>query len=376
MVVVLDTSVLYGDPLFANANAQVLLGHSGANTFRIAVPAAVVLEHEKKLREQIQPDYDRLVSAATGLGRRGIDVPVPHIDVAARARQIHEETVQRLSNEGVVFPANPALDGDEFAKRSVDELKPWGDKSRGFRDALIWETVKEFALDEPVLLATNNTDDFCQDDDKSKLHPDLINDLENAGIALDRVRVVNSVAAAVEDLVPPADRAERRVATLLETNQDFVNNVSNELYTLLIDARIELWDSVTVANYKVPLSTVEVSTATIEDFRLLGGHSLDEADAEANVVLTFEVNAYVKFEFAAPAGSEPYLGLERGLDIDYVGGWALAKTGWRPVRLIGQARYNPQTGEVSDWTKASMSDRDARNSPLVPESDLPVGEEN
>lgn len=356
MHVVLDTSVVFGDPLFTNANAQVLLGHSGARTYKIVLPAAVVLEHKKKLRAQISEQHNKLTSAAGALERRGVNVGLPVIDPVAQAEAIHNATMNRLRQKGVVFPPSPTISHDEFAQRSVDELKPWGTKSRGYRDALIWETVKELAQGGPVLLATHNSDDFCDEDDKSKLHPDLINDLANVGIAPDQVEILDSVASAVRRLVTPAEQARRQLSDRLASDPEFTQAVEHEIETSLMDSQIEPWDSLSISD--LPVTDVEIAAAAIEGFDLVSAFSVNDEDENSEIVVTFFADVQVQLAFAAPAGAEPYLNAIQGYTARSVGGWALTDTGWIPATYVAQARYDRRSQQLSSWSKASISDRD------------------
>lgn len=357
MYVVLDTSAVFSDLLFARPNSQVLLGHIGPASYRIALPSAVVLEHEKKLREQIEEELVRLTSAARNLDDRGVQVKFPAIDAKAEAKRVHGEVMDNLEKIGVEFPPTPTVGHDEFAQRSVNELKPWGKKSAGYRDALIWETVKEFAKNGPVLLVSQNPRDFCADGETAVLHPHLVEDLANAGINQD-VAVIGSIADAVAKLVTPATQAHRRVSELLDTDPAFSATIKGDLEQVLYEAQIEQWDNVTVSESNIPVAHVDVALAAIEEFRLVTAFSLNDDDPESQIVLTFFVDAQVQFEFAVPAGAEPYLRVETGTSVAKVGGWALAESGWRPVTLTAQAKYDPQSGRISDWAKASMSDRD------------------
>lgn len=65
--------------------------------------------------------------------------------------------------------------------RSLQELPPFGKKSRGFRDALIWESTKEYLQSKqdkfPFVLITNNSADLG----KGELDPTLAKEIQELG---------------------------------------------------------------------------------------------------------------------------------------------------------------------------------------------------
>jgi len=67
---------------------------------------------------------------------------------------------------------------------------------------VIWLTALELAQEDDVVLISSNSQDFADPDDATKLHPDLVGDLDTAGLATDRVRLIPAPYEFVEDRGP------------------------------------------------------------------------------------------------------------------------------------------------------------------------------
>lgn len=366
MIIVLDTCSLYGDLRFMGLDSRILVSHSGAESYRLVIPAPVVMEHKKKLQEQLQQEYSRMTTAAEKVTELGIEFKPLSLNVELSAEKIHEATMKHLKEAGAEFPEMPQPDHALFAERSVSETKPFGPKSRGYRDALIWETVRELAKEDEVILVTVNKSDFNapgDDTDTPALHADLLKDLKKHGIAETQVRVFRTLSRVVSEVVALQDQIFGRILLKLEEDKDFADQVAGALIDALFESHLEITDSVTVADFGPFYGNVEIVDGDIGKIRLLSAYDLAETGDEG-VVLTFSADAFARFSFAESAGAGPYLQVERGIDVDVVGAWALAETDWRPITFVAQVLYDPEEDSFTYWRKASISDRRlAENSP-------------
>lgn len=86
--------------------------------------------------------------------------------------------------------------------RELNRRKPFKDSTKGYRDSLIWESIKEYCKQVPkgdyIVFLTENSDDFASKD-KQTFHPDLIEDCVNAGIDQEHIQLVTGVYKYVEN---------------------------------------------------------------------------------------------------------------------------------------------------------------------------------
>ena len=89
-----------------------------------------------------------------------------------------------------------------WLRRRLHGKKPFNEKGSGYRDALIWESVLELAarVEGNVVLVSPDTD-FR--DGQSNLHGDLIEDLVDLNLSLDKITLATSLSTLVDKYVRP-----------------------------------------------------------------------------------------------------------------------------------------------------------------------------
>jgi hypothetical protein len=117
---------------------------------------------------------------------------------AARAR-----FEKGLRERGVRILPLPKVPHDLLVARDLARRKPF-DAGRGYRDALIWESVLALAEAEPVpiVLVTANAKDFGGD----ALHAHLMEDVAARGWAASRIVLSRSTKACLDEFVRPRTR--------------------------------------------------------------------------------------------------------------------------------------------------------------------------
>lgn len=117
------------------------------------------------------------------------------------------------SRRGVI-QTTPDTPHDELVRWAVERHPPFREDGSGYRDALIWKTVKGLAANGPVAFVTDNVSDFG----KGKLRKELQKDLTESGIPLDRVRLYRTARDVLYDLVEWVDEAKLEIEGLLQTD--------------------------------------------------------------------------------------------------------------------------------------------------------------
>lgn len=124
-------------------------------------------------------------------------------------REAYEAQLEsRLTRHDVVIADVPQIPTETLLNWAIEERQPFRSTGEGFRDALVWGTVLETAveLDAPdlIVLVTANSKDFCDRD--GSLASALVADLERIG-APPTTTVAASLADALVLLEPEFSQA-------------------------------------------------------------------------------------------------------------------------------------------------------------------------
>lgn len=131
------------------------------------------------------------------------EAPKPAVD----PKQFLEKTSQKLLSLGVyIAPVPDQVDIKTVLSRDLERKKPFNDAGKGFRDVLVWETIKDIVLKsasgEHVIFVTGNSDDFCEG---TGLAPELLAEVAGAESELTRVADLDELLASPK--VAPAVRS-------------------------------------------------------------------------------------------------------------------------------------------------------------------------
>ena len=174
-----------------DADLQALFAAQRGLDVRLAVPEVVLRECLNAIGEEAtacaaKADKELHAYARwTGVDVSGLRATRLAADVgAARTRLEHG-----LRDEGVRILPIPDIGHGDLVARDLARTKPF-DAGRGYRDALIWETVLALAAEEPVpvVFVTANRQDFGD----GQLHPHLSQDVATRGWSRGRVLLAAS----------------------------------------------------------------------------------------------------------------------------------------------------------------------------------------
>jgi hypothetical protein len=116
--------------------------------------------------------------------RLKLNVKVEKVDVDKKIQE-HDEFIDKLiAKKKIILLANK----DEYlscvVNNAVQRIPPFCNEGddRGFKDALIWEAVKDFAKQKGDIFfafITTNTNDFSDRTSKEKIHPELFKEISS-----------------------------------------------------------------------------------------------------------------------------------------------------------------------------------------------------
>ncbi len=219
MFVVLDTNIFYRDFLLRSNAFRILLESLKYVPARLCVPEIVLDETVAKYREALG---ERLVADTRARRRVGeillqpplAERPVSDEHAAVQAYEAHLKA--RLAEAGTKFLPYPEESHKKVVERALRREKPFDTQGRGYRDYLIWASLRaemSHAAEESVVLVTANTGDFCDGD---ALAESLRHDLARNSLPEANVSVMASLEAFnAEHVLPTLKKQEELRAALL-----------------------------------------------------------------------------------------------------------------------------------------------------------------
>jgi len=207
MIVVLDSSVLCQNLRLAGSASRVFFGNLGIVPATVLIPEVVVDEVVNFLREQLVAAQDATVQANRRLSQllSGTRRPMEPVAVDQEVSDYKQYLLKRLSDAGGRTIPYPKTPHDKIVQRALQRRKPFKHKGSGYRDFLVWESVRAqaFGGHEHIAFATANTSDFASG---IHLHQDLSRDILNP----QRVEIFTSLQAFNEKhILPRLETVER-----------------------------------------------------------------------------------------------------------------------------------------------------------------------
>lgn len=301
MFVVLDTNIFYRDFLLRGSAFRVLLESVQSVPARLCVPEVVLDETLAKYREALS---ERLAADAKARRQlRDVLVKPPEggpavVDEHEALRTYEAHLRGRLLDAGAKFLPYPDDSHKKVVQRALGRLKPFDGQGRGYRDYLVWASLRTemyYAPEETVVLVTANTRDFYDDD---ALAESLQDDLVRHHLSATKVSALASLEAFNDTFVLP--KLERRDG-LREALQagtgstlDLRAWVAKELPGLLRDD-----DYLIVATHGLEPEHARVYASaldSIDEISVIDARALSPAQqlviasARVNVVLAVEVD--------------------------------------------------------------------------------------
>lgn len=221
MYVVLDTSVLRDDWHLRRTAVRALLAASTRGDHRVVVPELVVAEFVNRFRERLQSWDKAIDDHAAALGDMGVDAAAQtlseiEIDVQATVSEYENGLRRTLAASRVFVPELPAVSHAELIQRDLARCKPFDQKGRGYRDALIWHTILELPANATVALLSANRRDFGSEDGTT-LHAELADERPS--------ELFPSIESFVANEIAPIEDALARLNSLVAADASFNENL-------------------------------------------------------------------------------------------------------------------------------------------------------
>lgn len=191
--IVLDTNVLHNDCNLTGTRLTLLTESAQKLNHQICVPIVVVDELVHQYQTEIQDKADAYNKALKSLSHMRTPLAYAKLDVQKEKDTYKEWMKQELASKNVRDLPYPSTKHDFLVSKELRQLKPFLNSEKGYRDALIWESVKECKKKigaEPLIFVSENTKDFANKS-KNNFHDNLIAELNDEGKDTHTIRYVS-----------------------------------------------------------------------------------------------------------------------------------------------------------------------------------------
>lgn len=195
--IIIDTNVIHLDFKLNKARIVTLCNTSTILGHEIFIPEVVIDEIVKQYDEKAEEYINSFNTALKKLSDLSTS-PITQtlIDAKGFISNYRNELNNRIKQLGIGIIPYPNTGHKIMVARELGKKKPFKDSTKGYRDALIWDSVMEhtqkYSSNCGIIFLTANSKDFA-DKDKKGLHTDLIADCISNGIPPTSIRLVTDI---------------------------------------------------------------------------------------------------------------------------------------------------------------------------------------
>lgn len=195
--IIIDTNVIHLDFKLNKARIVTLCNTSTTLGHEIFIPEVVIDEIVKQYDEKAEEYINSFNKALKKLSDLSTSpITQTPIDAKGFISNYRNELNNRIKQLGIGIIPYPNTGHKIMVARELGKKKPFKDSTKGYRDALIWDSVMEhtqkYSSNCGIIFLTANSKDFA-DKDKKDLHTDLIADCISNGIPTTSIRLVTDI---------------------------------------------------------------------------------------------------------------------------------------------------------------------------------------
>lgn len=315
MKIILDTNVIYRDYKLDSGWVLKLSDAAKKLGYEVLIPEVAVDEIFHQYRDELIKAYEKYSKGAnllSDLGLKPIKITTGEDYIETTLEEKKRLYVKRLNELGFSVLPYPRTKHEQIVAKELSGRKPFSSSKKGYRDSLIWETVKEQLIpvkdlwgDTQVLFLSDNTQDFA-DKDKN-LHPELIEEFTKQGFTDNTVELVSDFDKFfTEKINVELEELDKIAITLLEKKKFNRVNLEEELQSLLYDEYVvkeTLMKDMEKEYVRIPS---ECESPTVQDITLskvlsAKVHKLTDGTA----IIDCQIEAEAEIEFYLYKGDFP-----------------------------------------------------------------------
>jgi predicted nucleic acid-binding protein len=231
MHVVLDSTALIADFHLNSSPMRSLLDASQTKNLNVVVPELVLLEVANKWTSNVDELTEKVRGVSKAARRLGLTMGSAELWLHGSAPETYEGKLRAiLAEHAVAIGGIPAVPHGYFVRKAVKRQAPFNDKGAGYRDALIWETVKEIlrTTSEDVVFVSKNSADFGSSE-RDGIKQSLVDELAGEGIEPNRLRILETTSGAAAATLDQAQDLLKRFEERLKSDDEFKERLFEEL---------------------------------------------------------------------------------------------------------------------------------------------------
>jgi hypothetical protein len=184
MYIILDTNIIIKDYFFSTPKFKALFSYLAKTPHQLILPQIVLDELTCNFSQELEHlnlDIEKInLKSKTSLDP-GLDLKL--IDIEAENKRYQDFLRNFVSSHPVLVVDYNSKHYKNIVSRSLFRHAPFqkNAKDHGFKDAIIWESVKDMVADshyEFIAFVSNNTTQFTNNTEKNQLHTDLMKEIE------------------------------------------------------------------------------------------------------------------------------------------------------------------------------------------------------
>ena len=232
MKIIIDTNVINKDYKLHGWYIVMLSEAAAKLGYDVCVPEVVVDEIVSHYRDELADAYDTYLKGVSKLKKLlagSIKAIISQSTIDEQLQKFRVQYEAELQAKNIKILPYPNVAHKSIVAKELDKKKPFKDSQKGYRDSLIWETVKSELIpvkdlfDEcQILLLTRNTKDFA---DKNGLHQDLKDELLALGYSDNVIELVADCEKFLRDIIQPQFEELDNIKVALNTKGSY-NRIS------------------------------------------------------------------------------------------------------------------------------------------------------
>ena len=290
VTVLVDTTELAKSPLLSSRAWRELGDRGKRGQVSIQIPHVVVRETRRHVRRDLADAHSKSSKANALWKSLGISTAHQLPDVDRCLADYEKDFRLRLQEIRAEELPVPTISHSELLERDLLQRKPFDQNGKGYRDALIWETVLAATRANPTsefLFVTGNRGDFC---DKTG---DLASVLRNELPDFTRLTVFHSVSeasSALNDIFEDDDNLREFHESEFDHTTIVEKHITATLESLSLANLSQFMDLEEIADIdEIEIRAADADMDTL-DFQIQDSHEGETASIYASVeaVLTLE----------------------------------------------------------------------------------------
>jgi hypothetical protein len=175
-----------------------------AYAFSYYIPEICLDELINKYEENISSSYSKIADNIKKLNNLINSNYQIELNIIQKVEEYRIYLDKLLQSIGITIIPYPKINHKSVVKRILKKIKPFDSNENGYRDYIIWESIKTIIStsdDHQNIFLTDNVKDFCEKNTTNEIHPDLRCDIHS----LREISIIRSMKDFVNTYVYSAD---------------------------------------------------------------------------------------------------------------------------------------------------------------------------